>query len=87
MDDEFALDTPGKTEYAYAPHFLYKVKQLLGEEVFSAFLKDVYTSYQLKIVDTKGVLELLTKHNDSEEIRKLIEFYFPGDIVNELFAS
>ena len=87
MDDEFALDTPGKTEYAYAPHFLYKVKQLLGEEVFSAFLKDVYTSYRLKIADTKGVLELLTKYNDSEEIRKLIEFYFPGDIVNELFAS
>ena len=63
------------------------MKQLLGEEVFSSFLKDVYTSYQLKIADTKGVLELLTKHNDSEEIRKLIEFYFPGDIVNELFAS
>ena len=32
MDDEFVLDTPGKTEYAYAPHFLYKVKQILGEE-------------------------------------------------------
>ncbi len=58
-----------------------------GEEEFSAFLKDVYTSYRLKIADTKGVLELLIKHNDSEEIRKLIEFYFSGDIVNELFAS
>ena len=85
MDDEFVLDTPGKTEYAYAPHFLYKVKQLLGEEAFSAFLKDVYASYQLKITDTEGVLEILTKHSDSKEIRKLMEFYFPDDIVKELF--
>ena len=77
MDDEFALDTPGKTEYAFAPHFLYKVKQLIGEESFTAFLKDVYTSYRFKITDTKGILELLTKNNDSEELRKLIEFYFP----------
>ena len=80
MDDEFALDTPAITEYAYAPHFLYKVKQLLGEEEFSAFLKDVYGSYQFKIVDTKGILEILTKHDDSEEMRKLIDFYFPGEI-------
>ena len=80
MDDEFALDTPAITEYAYAPHFLYKVKQLLGEEEFSAFLKDVYASYQFKIVDTKGILEILTKHDDSEEMRKLIDFCFPGEI-------
>ena len=77
MDDEFVLATPGKAEYAYAPLFLYKVKHLLGDEAFSAFLKDVYASYRFKITDTKGILELLTKNNDSEELRKLIEFYFP----------
>ena len=79
MDDEFVLDTPAITEYAYTPHFLYKVKQLLGEEEFSAFLKDVYSSFRFKIADTKGILEILTRHNDSEEMRKLIKFYFPDE--------
>lgn len=66
----------GMTEYGYAPHFLHELKSMMGEEEFWAFVRDVAETFRFKIADTEGVLSVLEKHDDSEEVKKLIGYYF-----------
>ncbi len=67
-------------EYGVAPIFLRHVKEIMGQEVFYGFLREVYETYTLKIVHSEDILKILRKYNDSEEINELIDFYFDSAI-------
>ncbi len=67
---------PGSTEYTYAPIFLGHAKEIMGEEEFYSFLKEVYQTYAMKIVHSEDILRILRKHDNSNEMNQLIAFYF-----------
>ncbi len=67
---------PGSTEYTYAPIFLSHAKEIMGEEKFYGFLREVYQTYAMKIVHSEDILEILRKHDNSNEMNQLIAFYF-----------
>ena len=69
-------DEPGDKEYVYAPTFLSKTREAMGDQEFDAFLKDVYETYKGDIATTEGILKLLRSHDDSAEIEKIISFFF-----------
>ena len=67
---------PGYREYDYGPLFLSQAEDIMGEDKFYSFVKDVYNTYGLKVAETQGILEILKKHNNSKEMNDLISFYF-----------
>lgn len=58
------------------PIFLHHAKEIMGEEDFYGFLHEVYETYTMKIAHTEGILEILRKYNNSDEMNELISFYF-----------
>ena len=68
--------SPGETEYLYTPIFLSQVKEIMGEEEFNSFLREVYQTYAMKIVHCADILKILRKHDNSDKMNKLIAFYF-----------
>ena len=69
---------PGSKEYIYAPIFLSHAKEIMGEEAFYSFLKEVYQTYAMKIVHSEDILEILRKYDNSSKMNELIAFYFSG---------
>lgn len=67
---------PGNTEYLYTPIFLRHAKDIMGEEAFNSFLREVYQTYAMKIVHSGDILKVLRKYDNSSEMNKLIAFYF-----------
>ena len=67
---------PGSTEYTYAPIFLGHAKEIMGEKEFYSFLQEVYQTYAMNIVHSEDILEILRKHDNSNEMNQLIAFYF-----------
>ena len=67
---------PGYREYDYGPLFLSQAEDIMGEEEFYSFVKDVYSTYNFHVADTQGVLEILKNHNNSKEMNDLISLYF-----------
>ena len=67
---------PGSKEYIYAPIFLCHAKEIMAEEAFYSFLKEVYQTYAMKIVHSGDILEILRKHDNSSEMNELLAFYF-----------
>ena len=63
-------------EYTMAPIFLSHAKEIMGEEAFYGFLREVYETYTMKIAHAEGILEILRKYNNSEEMNELISFYY-----------
>ena len=68
--------SPGDTEYIYSPLFLKNAKEIMGEEAFYGFLREVYQTYAMKIVHYEDILKILRKYDNSSEMNKLIAFYF-----------
>ena len=67
---------PGTTEYIYTPIFLGHAKEIMGEEAFNGFLREVYQTYAMKIVHSGDILEILRKHDNRSKMNELIAFYF-----------
>ncbi len=67
---------PGSTEYTCAPLFLRHAKEIMGEEAFYSFLREVYQTYAMKIIHSGDILKVLRKYDNSSEMNKLIAFYF-----------
>ena len=69
---------PGDKEYIYAPIFLGHAKEIMGEEAFNSFLREVYQTYAMKIVHSEEILKILRKYDNSSKMNDLIAFYFDG---------
>ena len=69
---------PGDKEYIYAPIFLCHAKEIMGEEAFNSFLREVYQTYAMKIVHSEEILKILRKYDNSSKMNDLIAFYFDG---------
>ena len=69
---------PGDKEYIYAPVFLAHAKEIMGEEAFNSFLREVYQTYAMKIVHSEEILKILRKYDNSSKMNDLIAFYFDG---------
>lgn len=67
---------PGDTEYLYTPIFLGHAKEIMGEEAFNSFLREVYQTYAMKIVHSGEILKILRKYDNSSKMNELIAFYF-----------
>ena len=67
---------PGNTEYLYTPIFLGHVKEIMGEEAFYSFLREVYQTYAMKIVHSGDILKILRKYDNSSKMNELLAFYF-----------
>jgi hypothetical protein len=67
---------PGDKEYIYAPVFLGHAKEIMGEEAFNSFLREVYQTYAMKIVHSGEILKILRKYDNSSKMNELIAFYF-----------
>ena len=67
---------PGSTEYTYTPIFLGHAKEIMGEEAFNSFLREVYQTYAMKIVHSEEILKILRKYDNSSKMNELIAFYF-----------
>ena len=63
-------------EYNVTPIFLRHAKEIMGEEAFYGFLHEVYEAHTMRIAHTGDILKILRKYNDSDEMNKLIGFYF-----------
>ena len=68
----------GDKEYIYAPIFLGHAKEIMGEEAFNSFLREVYQTYAMKIVHSEEILKILRKYDNSSKMNDLIAFYFDG---------
>ena len=67
---------PGNTEYLYTPIFLGHAKEIMGEDAFYSFLREVYQTYAMKIVHSKDILKILRKYDNSNKMNELLGFYF-----------
>ncbi len=67
---------PGDTEYMYTPFFLVHAKEIMGEEAFYSFLREVYQTYAMKVVHSEDILKILRKYDNSSEMNQLVAFYF-----------
>ena len=67
---------PGNTEYLYTPIFLGHAKEIMGEEAFYNFLREVYQTYAMEIVRSEDILKILRKYDNSSKMNELLAFYF-----------
>ena len=67
---------PGNKEYLYTPIFLSHAKEIMGEEAFNSFLRELYQTYAMKIVHSEDILKILRKYDNSSKMNELIAFYF-----------
>ena len=65
----------GEAEYEEAYAFLSEVREKMGDEAFSKFLRDYYETYKMKRATTKAVVKLIKKYDNSEEMDEIIDFY------------
>lgn len=55
--------------------FLYDLMELMGEEEFFKMMQEYYASWGLKESHTKDFIDLVYQHNNSKEVKKLVEEY------------
>ncbi len=67
---------PGDTEYTYTPLFLFHAKEIMGEDAFYGFLREVYQTYAMKIVHSEDILKILRRYDNSSEMNQLVAFFF-----------
>ena len=76
MGIERELMFPGQLpDHFYSALFLAQLKDVMGDEEFYAFVRDVYETYLRKIADTEGIKQILLEHDDSDEVKELVSFY------------
>ena len=66
----------GLKEYAYAPIFLRRAKEIMGMDAVRGFLHDVREAGDMKIIHTAEILKILRSYNDSPEMNELLMYYF-----------
>ncbi len=71
-------DNYGDREYDGGYFFLTDVRDILGEEAFSQFLKEYYETNKMKVVTSDDVIQLVEKYDDSKEMKQVLAFYFKG---------
>ena len=76
IEDEM---TPGFREYDFGPLFLSQAEEIMGEDEFYRFVQDVYSTYSSEIAQSEDILGVLKKHCGSEDMNKLISYYFDVD--------
>lgn len=64
--------------HGFAPGFLYELREIMGEEAFNQFLRDVYQTCRGTVADTDNILAILRKHDNSEKTEQLILYYYGG---------
>ncbi len=67
----------GAKEYFYSRVAFAKLKSLMGDEEFYAFLHEFYNTYKWKITNTDDVLAVARKHCDDPNLETQIRFWFP----------
>ncbi len=66
----------GIGEYEASYTFLQEIRLAMGDKVFEAFVKDLYSKYRNKAVTTKDILKEIRKVDNSKKINEIISFYF-----------
>ena len=65
----------GVAEYEASYMFLQEVREQMGDELFSRFLKDFYEKYRMKRVTTKDIVRFIRKYDNTKKMQKIIDFY------------
>ncbi len=59
--------------------FLYDLMQLMGEKAFYDMMQDYYSTFGLKEAHTQDFVDMVYRHDDSREVKSLMEEYLRLD--------
>ena len=75
-DDYSDDENYGEREYEVSYIFLQELRIAMGEDNFKKLIKDFYSKYYLKTVNTNIVLDLIREYDNSKKVNEIIDFYF-----------
>ena len=75
--DEYTNDRYyGDAEYNGSYAFLQEVRLLIGDEAFMDMIRKYYERFYMKTVKTEDVCAFIKTYDNSENMDKIIDFYF-----------